>query len=164
MQRTVGTQLFLICEGKLLLMLRDDKPDIKDDPVNGIHFPNTWALPGGGVEEEEDFFQTAARELLEELKIECQLQILGVSPKGNGYFFAEIDRELADQITLGDEGQAFLFYKPEELEGLKLGGAISIYFEKYRDVLTRMIETGKPARGSELGLFIWNGGRLNHDH
>lgn len=160
MQKQIaGMQLFLVCEGKLLLILRDDKPDIKDDP-NGIHFPNTWALMGGGVEEGEDFFQTAAREVKEELGIEFQLQILGVSPKGNCYFFAEIDRDLAQQIVLG-EGQDFRFFEPNELNNLNLGGAIKIYLEKYREVVKEMVSTGKPARGSQLGLFIWNGGRLS---
>ncbi len=157
--RIAGTQLFLACEGKLLLMLRDNKPDIKDDPVNGIHFPNTWALCGGGVEEGEDFFQTAARELLEELGIEFQLQILGVSSKGNCFFFAEIEKELAEQIVLG-EGQGYDFFSPEKLDKLPLGGSIKIYFEKYRDVITEMIKSGKPAKGQKLGLFVWNGERL----
>lgn len=153
-----GMQLFLVCEGKLLLILRDDKPDIKIDPVYGIHFPNTWALMGGGMEEGEDFFQTAAREVLEELGIEFQLQILGVSPKGNCYFFAEIELNTASKIVLG-EGQRCQFFSPCELDGLKLGGAIDIYWEKYRDTISRMVTSGKPARGNELGLFIWNGSR-----
>src|SRR3989344_7564528 len=156
MQQIAGMQLFLVCEGKLLLILRDDKPDIRIDPVNGIHFPNCWALMGGGVEEGENFFQTAAREVKEELGIEFQLQILGVSPKGNCYFFAEIDRELADQIILG-EGQDFRFFYPQELDRLNLGGAIQIYLGKYRKVVEKMISSGKPAKGSHLGLFIWNG-------
>jgi len=100
-QQPASSQLFVVCEGRLLLILRDDKPDIKDDPENGIHFPNCWALPGGGMEEGEDFFRTAARELFEELTIKFQLQILGVSQKGNCYFFGSIDRQLADQkVTL----------------------------------------------------------------
>lgn len=158
MQQIAGMQLFLVCEEKLLLILRDNRPDIHDDPVNGIFSPNTWALMGGGVEEGEDFFQTAAREVKEELGIEFQLQILGVSPKGNCYFFAEIEPDLASQIILG-EGQRHDFFKPEELGNLTLGGAIKIYLDKYRDVIVKMIETGKPAKGSQLGLFIWNGGR-----
>lgn len=158
MQQVAGMQLFLVCEGGLLLILRDDKPDIKDDPVNGIHFPNTWALMGGGVEEGEDFFQTAAREIKEELGIEFQLQILGVSTKGNCYFFAEIEPGLANQIVLG-EGQKFQFFQPDEIGNLKLGGAIQIYLQKYGEVIIQMIKSGKPAKGNQLGLFIWNGGR-----
>lgn len=160
MQQIAGMQLFLVCEGKLLLILRDDKPDIKDDPVHGIHFPNTWALMGGGVEEGEDFFQTADREVTEELGIRFQLQILGVSPKGNCYFFAEIDQNLSEQIVLG-EGQAYRFFPPEDLDNINLGGAIKIYLKRYRDAIIEMIRTGKPAKGSQLGLFIWNGGRPN---
>jgi 8-oxo-dGTP diphosphatase len=158
MQQIAGMQLLLVCEGKLLLILRDNKPDIKDDPENGIYFPNTWAFMGGGVEEGEDFFLTAAREIVEELGIKFQLQILGVSPKGNCYFFAEIDRDIADKIILG-EGQGFAFFCPHELDFLKLGGAVQIYWSRYREILTRMITSGKPAKGGELGLFIWNGGR-----
>ena len=155
-QQIAGMQLFLVCEGKLLLILRDNKPDIKDDPINGIHFPNTWALMGGGVEEGENFFQTAAREVQEELGIEFQLQVLGVSLKGNCYFFAEIEPDLAAQIVLG-EGQRYEFFEPNQLDNLQLGGAIGIYFKKYREVIIKMVRTGKPALGSKLGLFIWNG-------
>lgn len=162
MQQIAGMQLFLVCEGKLLLILRDNKPDIHEDPLNGIYSPNCWALMGGGVEEGEDFFQTAAREVKEELGIEFQLQILGVSPKGNCYFFAEIDQDLADKIVLG-EGQGYRFFHPEELCDcdLKLGGAIQIYLDKYREAIVEMVRTGKPAKGGQLGLFIWNGGRPN---
>ena len=160
MQQIAGMQLFLVCEGKLLLILRDNKPDIRNDPVNGIHFPNTWALMGGGVEEGEDFFQTAAREVKEELGIEFQLQILGVSSKGNCYFFAEIDQNLANKIVLG-EGQDYRFFAPDEFNNLNLGGAIGIYLEKFREAIVEMITSGKPAKGGQLGLFIWNGGRPN---
>lgn len=156
MKQIAGIQLFLVCEGKLLLILRDNKPDIRVDPVNGIHFPNTWALMGGGVDEGENFFQAAAREAQEELGIEFQLQILGVSAKGNCFFFAEIEPELADQIQLG-EGQEFKFFKPEELDDLDLGGAIRVYLDKYREAIIEMVVAGKPAKGNQLGLFIWNG-------
>lgn len=160
MQQIAGMQLFLVCEGKLLLILRDNKPDIHEDPINGIYSPNTWALMGGGVEEGEDFFQTAAREVKEELGIEFQLQILGVSPKGNCYFFADIDRDLANQIVLG-EGQNYGFFDPDKIDHLVLGGAIQIYLDKYREAIVEMVRTGKPAKGAELGLFIWNGRRPN---
>lgn len=149
-QQIAGIALFLVCEGKILLIHRDDKP--------WIFNPNTWALPGGGVDAGEDFFQAAARELQEELGIQFQLQILGISPKGNGFFFAEIDRELVDQIVLG-EGTEYAFFPTHQLDRLELGGAIKIYWEKYQKILVQMVETGKMARGCQMDLFIWNGGK-----
>jgi 8-oxo-dGTP diphosphatase len=62
-------------DNKLIIYLRDNKPDIP--------FPNTWDLLGGGCEENETPEQTAIRELEEEIGIapkqvyklsECVLQ------------------------------------------------------------------------------------------
>jgi len=46
----------LVHNDKILLILRDDKLKIPE--------PNTWQLPGGGVEDGEDYFQVIiSREL-----------------------------------------------------------------------------------------------------
>ena len=51
----------LVNNGKILLILRDNKLDIPE--------PNTWQLPGGGVENGENHFQAIKRELKEKINI-----------------------------------------------------------------------------------------------
>lgn len=52
-------------EGKVLLQLREDKPDVP--------FANYWTLPGGKVEIGETPLQAAVRELKEETDLDTQL-------------------------------------------------------------------------------------------
>lgn len=60
----VATALLFDSDGKLLIYLRDDKPDIP--------FPNYWDLFGGHVEEGETPEQALVRELQEELGIDIK--------------------------------------------------------------------------------------------
>ncbi len=50
----------LICGGRYLMQLRDDKP--------GIFLPNHWALFGGAIDPGEDAAEAMRRELFEELE------------------------------------------------------------------------------------------------
>ncbi len=60
----VATALLFDSEGKLLIYLRDDKPDIP--------FPNCWDLFGGHVEEGETPEVALVREVQEELGISIE--------------------------------------------------------------------------------------------
>jgi 8-oxo-dGTP diphosphatase len=53
------TMFFLNPRGEVLLLLRDDKPEIP--------YPNTWDLPGGHVEGSESPSECISREMGEEL-------------------------------------------------------------------------------------------------
>ncbi|OGI14752.1 hypothetical protein A3K63_02650 [Candidatus Micrarchaeota archaeon RBG_16_49_10] len=44
----------------------------KRAPAKG-HFPNMWALPAGGMEGDETPFQTAQREMMEELGVQIKI-------------------------------------------------------------------------------------------
>ncbi len=88
----------------VLTLLRDDRPDIP--------WPNFWDLPGGGREGTELPFETAARELREELGITLPdtrvfYHVTQIGPKDLPvHFFAALwDALPVDQITLGSEGQ-----------------------------------------------------------
>ena len=52
-----GCKIALIRDGRILTILRDDKPTIP--------WPNTWELPGGGREGDETPFECAARGVFE---------------------------------------------------------------------------------------------------
>lgn len=50
-----GCKIALLCDDKLLTILRDDKASIP--------YPNMWELPGGGREGEETPFECVQREV-----------------------------------------------------------------------------------------------------
>lgn len=90
----------------VLTLLRDDIPTIP--------YPNEWDLPGGGREGDETPFQTAARELHEELFVQISEDRVIYHVEENGHstpntivhFFVARWDDLADaDIHLGDEGQ-----------------------------------------------------------
>lgn len=60
----VATALLFDCHNKLLIYLRDDKPEIS--------YPGYWDLFGGRVEEGETPEQALVRELKEELNIDVE--------------------------------------------------------------------------------------------
>lgn len=103
-----GAKIAILRGGDVLTLLRDD--------IAGIPHPNEWDLPGGGREGDERPFETAARELLEELSVEIDPARVIFHREEEGYsdpsqrvhFFVARWDDLADtQITLGDEGQAW---------------------------------------------------------
>lgn len=54
----------LVCNGRYLMQLRDDKP--------GILLPDHWALFGGSLDPGEDAAAAMRRELVEELELEAR--------------------------------------------------------------------------------------------
>ena len=59
-----GCKIALICDDKLLTILRDD--------ISTIPWPNMWELPGGGREGEETPFECVQREVFEELGLKLE--------------------------------------------------------------------------------------------
>ncbi len=92
----------LVRNNKILFILRDNRVDIPE--------PNTWQLPGGGVEDGEDHFQTIQRELQEEINIvPQQLRYLGSAAGETKVFFAFLTDEEVKNINIGTEGQKLVF-------------------------------------------------------
>jgi 8-oxo-dGTP diphosphatase len=142
-----GIVIFYMWRNKFLLILRDDKPDIS--------FPNTWTPVTGGLEEGEDMLSGGRRESDEELTIRVKkLKILGVSIKGNGFFFGRLDDREAESIVL-TEGQKFDFFEFSQLSEIKIGGAFQIYLERYPEVFRMMSVHLYEPNGEDLGLAIW---------
>ena len=103
-----GCKIALICDDKLLTILRDDKASIP--------YPNTWELPGGGREGDESPFECAARDVYEELGIHLTEDCLlwsKVYPsmlfegKESVFLVGKLTQEQFDSIVFGDEGQAY---------------------------------------------------------
>ncbi len=105
-----GAKLALFLGDDLLVIKRDDKPDIP--------YPGYWDLPGGGREGAESPVDCALRETLEEVGLK-------ISPKdicwqksyqrarGTVWFFASHQpANLVGQVELGSEGQCWQLMAP----------------------------------------------------
>ena len=110
-----GSKIALICGGKVLTILRDDKDDIP--------CPNMWELPGGGREGDESPFECARREVYEELGIhlteDCLLwskvyPSMLFADKQSVFLVGQLTQNQFDRIVFGDEGQAYQLMNVEE--------------------------------------------------
>ena len=114
MREAPGADIIIInSQQQVLLVLRDNK--------SSIPFPNTWALLGGYIEENESPEAAIHRELVEEMELE-----LGEVNFFNSYFWRECDEHIfwtkldldISQITL-HEGQKLAYFHREELKKLE---------------------------------------------
>lgn len=103
-----GAKVAIIRGNDVLTILRDDRPDIP--------WPNCWDFPGGGREGDETPFETAARELREEVGLilpEHRIFYHNQQVTDDGrtvHFFAALWGDLTDaDIRLGNEGQEARF-------------------------------------------------------
>lgn len=103
-----GCKIALLCDGRLLTILRDDFPTIP--------WPNMWELPGGGREGEETPFECVQREVFEELGLKLEkADILWAKDyqgmldpdKTSIFMVGTITQEEFAGIVFGDEGQAY---------------------------------------------------------
>ena len=131
-----GSKIALFCGDKLLTILRDDKPTIP--------WANLWELPGGGREGNESPFECAAREVYEELGIALTEDCLiwsKVYPsmlfegRQSVFMVGQLSQEQFDNITFGDEGQAYKLMPIEEFLNSKqavpqLQGRLRDYLEE----------------------------------
>lgn len=108
-------KIALICDGRILTILRDDKPTIP--------WPNLWELPGGGREGDESPFECAAREVYEELSIQLLKDDIVWSwiypsmldeNKNSVFLVGELTQEQFNSIVFGDEGQGYKLVRLEE--------------------------------------------------
>ena len=110
-----GCKIALICDGRILTILRDDKPTIP--------WPNLWELPGGGREGDESPFECAMREVYEELSIQLLKDDIVWSwiypsmldeNKNSVFLVGKLTQEQFDSIVFGDEGQGYKLVRLEE--------------------------------------------------
>ena len=103
----------------LLMIMRDDKP--------GIDFPAHWDFPGGGRDKGETGYETAAREMLEEVGLHLdRAEILwrkrlpsDTAPGRESWFFvAQFPASAVHHIRFGDEGQFWRLMPVDEVLAL----------------------------------------------
>jgi len=114
MREAPGADIIILnSQQQVLLVLRDNK--------SWIPFPNTWALLGGYLEENESPETAIRRELVEELELE-----LGEINFFKSYFWEECDEHIfwtrldldISQITLL-EGQKLAYFSRAEINQLE---------------------------------------------
>jgi 8-oxo-dGTP diphosphatase len=103
----------VVADGKILLLLRDDNPKIRD--------PNCWQLPGGGVEDGETPDEAIKRELQEEIGIiPSSLRFLTSPSTETHAYFARLTNQEVKNIKKGNEGNGLLFFSFDELSQISL--------------------------------------------
>ena len=140
-----GSAVFIVSEGKLLLILRDDKPTISN--------PSRYALPGGGAKKKETGIGTIIRELNEELSLkvsEKHVREIGVERIGdknyNFFFLLQCTQKQKYAMKL-KEGQSMKFCLIQEIQLLLLagnnknglGGAIFRLMSRSPDVVSNIL-------------------------
>lgn len=106
-----GSKLALFLGPELVVILRDDKPDIP--------WPGHWDFPGGGREGAESPLDCALRETSEEIGLALTPEQVSwgtsyLRPHGRVWFFAAHQPAWrVDDLRLGDEGQEWRLMSPE---------------------------------------------------
>lgn len=149
-----GAKAFIIYNKKLLWILRDNNPNIS--------FPNTWNLPGGGIEEGESGPEAIKRELQEEINvIPKKILDLGEQTFEDGSvvlrYLARLTPDEYQNLKLGDEGQKLDFFSADETLKLDLAGHSKEYFTKYKNQIKEIVESNKIPEPELLGLAEHSG-------
>ncbi|QBF30386.1 NUDIX hydrolase [Thalassococcus sp. S3] len=106
-----GAKLALFVGSDLLVILRDEKPDIP--------YPGYWDLPGGGREGGESPQDCALRETREEVGLIVPPDALiwersYLRPLGRMWFFAaRMPASIQSQVRFGNEGQCWRLMAPD---------------------------------------------------
>jgi len=114
-----GAKLALFLGPQLLVILRDDKPDIP--------YPGHWDFPGGGREGDETPETCALRETEEEVGLVlapadlCHARRYS-RPDGESWFFAaHLAADRVEDVRFGNEGQGWALMTPEAYCAHSLG-------------------------------------------
>ena len=143
------TSSIIIHKGKILLLLRDDKPEISDH--------NKWQSIGGQAEQGETFGETIRREIKEETSLNPSDIKYYRKLSGRDFILAFYVINLTDkeakEVKLGNEGQELRFFTLDDIKKIDLSSTLKNYYEKYLPQLTRLVR-GETVTPEELGLVL----------
>lgn len=128
MKRKGSSIIFINDEDEILLLLRDDNPDIP--------YPGVWDVPGGHVEKNETPEQCIIREMEEEMEIHLEnfnlFSVIEFSDRVEYTFWKRKNFDI-DSIIL-HEGQCIKWFKREKIVNLELAygfdGILNSFFQK----------------------------------
>lgn len=115
----IGAKAAILIGGRLLITLRDDRPDIP--------CPNMWDLPGGGREGDETPEACMIRETREEVGLDMtgvpvlwKRQFASAHHPGQmtWFFVLRLPAAAEHRIRFGDEGQGWRLVTPAEYRTL----------------------------------------------
>ena len=131
-RRQAASAIPVNAEGKILLQLRDNRPDI----IN----PNCWTTFGGAVEAGETPDEAMRRELLEEIELalpmtlwkvqEILIERDGQQIAWERYIYVGYIDRAASEIKL-NEGQALGYFGLEDLDKLQIGFNFEPLFREF---------------------------------
>lgn len=136
MTRKPGAKALVTHEGKILLILRDDNPNIA--------YPNTWNMPGGGIEGDETPEESVVRELKEEINLTPSSVIdLGTTTYTDGSvvsrFHVPVTDDELSSIRLEHEGQKIGWFTLEELLELNVSPHSLVYFTTHEQAIKEIV-------------------------
>lgn len=125
-------------QGKILLFLRDDKPNLND--------PNCWSLIGGHFEEDENSDQALIREVQEEINItptdfKLLFDLIGTRGEQDFIYHIKLTDKQAKNIKLGDEGQKIEFKTPAEMKNLPLTQNLEKLLKDRPEIFEKALKT-----------------------
>ena len=130
-----GTSIIFVNDKKqVLLLLRDDKPDIP--------YPNMWDIPGGHVDDGETPEQSIVREMKEEMDLNLEdfhlLSVMEFVDRVEYTFWKKANLDI-QSITL-HEGQKLKWFTESEVKNTKLAYGfneiVDDFFKKAPFILT----------------------------
>lgn len=129
-----GAFALIIYNQKLLMLLRDDNPEISS--------PNCWSLVGGRIEDGETSEEALIREAKEEANIEIvNPKFLFTTPDGySDLYLVRLTEGQVKDMRLGNEGQKLEFWSLDEIGKIKLGRKMTFYYKEHYDFLKKILE------------------------
>jgi ADP-ribose pyrophosphatase YjhB (NUDIX family) len=116
----VGVGVFVVHEGKILLVRRTMHPEI-----------GKWSIPAGFVDHGEDLAETAVREAFEETNLQVAIEdLIGVyqnplAQGGASIFIMYKARLLGGSIQPGDDADAAAFFAPDDLPEIAFASTLA---------------------------------------
>lgn len=126
MNKPQGAGIIFVNNNKeVLLLLRDNKPDIP--------FPNCWDIPGGHVESGETPGQAIVREMKEELSLDIgSFKLFEIIESENitDHIFWKRNDLKVDQIVL-NEGQEIKFFSHSDINDIEIAFGFKKVLERF---------------------------------